>query len=205
MCNEKYLISPHTPPPPPPQPQIRITSDASKLGNKLSKSGNRRTWSVEERKSHSYNVIHNIEERSNIGSDLQGQHDSPVKFNENGEGEVGGGGRYQQPGLNLNQQRKLAITFETKNQDFCRIHAFPPFSLIGRVPWKVNQDHCLMLIIANTSMASHSWFLGLLKNLLLLPTHKELLKDQAGNLNPYVTQNSLRRVEWTTSGRTYLQ
>ena len=47
---------------------------------------------MEERKSHSYNVIHNIEERSNIGSDLQGQHDSPVKFNENGEGEVGGGG-----------------------------------------------------------------------------------------------------------------
>ena len=62
-----------------------------------------------------------------------------------------------------------------------------------------------MLIIANTSMASHSWFLGLLKNLLLLPAHKELPKDQAGNLNPYVTQNSLRRVEWTTSGRTYLQ
>ena len=122
-----------------------------------------------------------------------------------GKGRQEGGGRYQQPGLNLNQQRKLAITFETKNQDFCRIHAFPPFSLIGRVPWKVNQDHCLMLIIANTSMASHSWFLGLLKNLLLLPTHKELLKDQAGNLNPYVTQNSLRRVEWTTSGRTYLQ
>ena len=47
---------------------------------------------MEERKSHSYNVIHNIEERSNIGSDLQGQPDSPVKFNENGEGEVGGGG-----------------------------------------------------------------------------------------------------------------
>lgn len=47
---------------------------------------------MEERKSHSYNVIHNIEERSNIGSDLQGQHDSPVKFNENGEGEVGRGG-----------------------------------------------------------------------------------------------------------------
>ena len=122
-----------------------------------------------------------------------------------GKGRQDGGRRYQQPGLNLNQQRKLAIIFETKNQDFCRIHAFPPFSLIGRVPWKVNQDHCLMLIIANTSMASHSWFLGLLKNLLLLPTHKELLKDQAGNLNPYVTQNSLRRVEWTTSGRTYLQ
>ena len=50
------------------------------------------------------------------------------------------------------------------------------------------------------------WFPGLLnmsvKNLLLLPALKDLLKDPAGKLNPLVMQNSVRLMVWTISGRT---
>ena len=43
------------------------------------------------------------------------------------------------------------------------------------------------------------------KNPLLLPALKELLKDPAGKLNPLVIQNSLVLIAWTISDRTYLQ
>ena len=43
------------------------------------------------------------------------------------------------------------------------------------------------------------------KDPLLLPALKELLKDPAGKLNPLVIQNSLVLVAWTISDRTYLQ
>ena len=88
------------------------------------------------------------------------------------------------------------------------VYAFPPFALIGRILQKVNQDQCLMLIIT-PAWPGQPWFPGLLKmyvkNPLLLPALKDLLKDPAGKLNPLVIQNSLRLVAWTISGRTYLQ
>ena len=43
------------------------------------------------------------------------------------------------------------------------------------------------------------------KNPLLLPALKDLLKDPAGKLNPLVMQNSQRLVAWSISDRTYLQ
>ena len=43
------------------------------------------------------------------------------------------------------------------------------------------------------------------KNPLLLPTFKDLIKDPTGNFDPLVIQNSLRLVTWIISGRTYLQ
>ena len=77
------------------------------------------------------------------------------------------------------------------------MYAFPAFALIVRVLQKVNQDQCLTFIIT-TAWPGQPWFLGLLKmsvkNPLLLPALKDLLKDPAGKLNPLVIQNSLRQV-----------
>ena len=88
------------------------------------------------------------------------------------------------------------------------VYAFPPFALIGRVLQKVNQNQCLMFIIT-PAWPGQPWFPGFLKmsvkNPLLLPALKDLLKDPAGKLNPPFIQNSLRLVAWTISGRTYLQ
>ena len=67
------------------------------------------------------------------------------------------------------------------------VYAFPPFALIGRVLENVNQDQCLMLIIT-PARPSQPWFPGLLKtsvkNPLLFPALKDLLKDSAAKLNP---------------------
>ena len=49
----------------------------------------------------------------NISSHPHGQHYSPVIFNENGV--------YQKPGVDCDQQRNLAIPFEMKDDDYCRI------------------------------------------------------------------------------------
>ena len=49
----------------------------------------------------------------NINSHPHGQHYSPVIFNENGV--------YQKPGVDCDQQRNLAIPFETRDDDYCRI------------------------------------------------------------------------------------
>ena len=84
------------------------------------------------------------------------------------------------------------------------VYAFPHFALIGRVFQKVNEDHCLMLIIT-PACPSQPWFLGLIKmsvkNPLLLPALKGLLKDPSRKLNSLVMQNSLQLV---ASDRTYL-
>ena len=65
------------------------------------------------------------------------------------------------------------------------------------------------MLIITPAWPGQPWFPGLLKmsvkNPLLLPALKDLLKDPAGKLNPLVIQNSLRLVAWTISGRTYLQ
>ena len=88
------------------------------------------------------------------------------------------------------------------------VYDFPTFALIERVLQKVNQHQCLM-VITTPAWPGQPWFVGLLKitvkNQLLLPALKDLLKDPAGNLNPLVMQNSLRLVVWTVSDRTYLQ
>ena len=88
------------------------------------------------------------------------------------------------------------------------VYTFPLFAPIRRVLQKVNQDQCLMLIIT-PAWPGQPWFPELLKmsvkNPLLLPALKDLLKYPAGKLNPLVIQNSLRLVAWTISGRTYLQ
>ena len=59
----------------------------------------------------SYNVIYNIGER--CGSHPHGQNDSPVILNENG--------RYLKPRVICDQQRNLAIPFETKDCDYSQI------------------------------------------------------------------------------------
>ena len=68
------------------------------------------------------------------------------------------------------------------------------FALIGRVLQKVNQDQCLMLIIP-PAWSGQPWFPGLfkmsVKNPLLLPALKDLLKDPALKLNLLIMQNSL--------------
>ena len=88
------------------------------------------------------------------------------------------------------------------------VYVFLPLALMGRVLQKVNQDQCLMLIIT-PAWPGQPWFLGLfkmfVKNPLLLPALKDLLKDPAEKLNPFVIQNSPRIVNWTISDRTYLQ
>ena len=88
------------------------------------------------------------------------------------------------------------------------LHSFSPSALIGRLLQKVNQDHCLMLRIT-PPWPNQPWFPGLLKiyvkNPLLLPALKDLLKDPAGKLNPLVMQNSQRLVAWSISDRIYLQ
>ena len=71
---------------------------------------------------------------------------------------------------------------------------FSPFCSYWKSFQKVNQDQCLMLIIT-PALQDQPWFLGLLKmsvkNLLLLPAFKVLLKDPAGKLNSLLIQNSL--------------
>ena len=88
------------------------------------------------------------------------------------------------------------------------MHDFPPFTLIGRVLQKVSKDQGLILIIT-PGWPGQSWFPGLLKmsvkNSLLIPALKDLLKDPAGKLNPLVMQNLLRLMTWAILGRTYLQ
>ena len=88
------------------------------------------------------------------------------------------------------------------------MYAFPPFVLIAQVFQKVNQDLCLVLTI--TPAWTGPWnFLGPLKTFvkdpLLLPALKDLLKPLAGKLNPLLIQNSLQLMGWKISGRTYLQ
>ena len=65
------------------------------------------------------------------------------------------------------------------------------------------------MLIITPAWPGQTWFPRLLKmsvkNPLLLPARKDLLKDLAGKLNPFVMQNSLRLLAWTISGRTYLQ
>ena len=82
------------------------------------------------------------------------------------------------------------------------MYTFTPFALIGRVLQKVNQDQCRMLI-TTPAWLSQPWFLGLLKifvkNSLLLPVLKDLLRDPAGMLNLPVMQNSLQLLAWTVS------
>ena len=60
----------------------------------------------------------------------------------------------------------------------------------------------------SASSVSHK-FLGPLKTFvkdpLLLPALKDLLKPLAGKLNPLLIQNSLQLMGWKISGRTYLQ
>ena len=73
----------------------------------------------------------------------------------------------------------------------------PLLALIGQFLQKVNQDQCLMLTITQ-AWPDQSWFPEFLKmslkNPLLLPVFKDLLKDPAGKLNPPIMQNSLRIV-----------
>ena len=65
------------------------------------------------------------------------------------------------------------------------------------------------MLIITPAWPGQPWFLGLLKmsvkNSLLLPALKDLLKDPAGKLNPLVMQNSMRLVAGTISSRTYMQ
>ena len=61
----------------------------------------------------SYNVLHIKGKGCNISSHSHGQHDSPVILNENEW--------YQKQGVDCDQQRNLAIPFETKDHDYCGI------------------------------------------------------------------------------------
>ena len=61
----------------------------------------------------SYNVLHIKGKGCNISSHPHGQHDSPIILNENGG--------YQKPGVDCDQQGNLAIPFEAKDNDYCRI------------------------------------------------------------------------------------
>ena len=65
------------------------------------------------------------------------------------------------------------------------------------------------MLIITPAWPDQPWFPRLLKmsvkNPLLLPALKDLLKQPAKKLNPLATQNPLRLVAWTISDRTYLQ
>ena len=61
----------------------------------------------------SYNVLHIKRTGCNISSHPHGQHGSPIILNENGG--------YQKPGVDCDQQGNLAIPFEAKDNDYCRI------------------------------------------------------------------------------------
>ena len=61
----------------------------------------------------SFNVLHIKGKGSNISSHPHGQHDSSIILKENGV--------YQKPGIDFDQQGNLAIPFEAKDNDYCRI------------------------------------------------------------------------------------
>ena len=61
----------------------------------------------------SYNVLHIKGKGYNISSHPHGQSDSPIILNENRG--------YQKPGVDCDQQGNLAILFEAKDNDYCRI------------------------------------------------------------------------------------
>ena len=97
---------------------IKVRCIITRLGSELSRPGNSGAMVHGETKvSHKYlgaryNVLHIKEKGCNISSHPQEQHDTPVILNEWG---------YQKPRADCDQQINLAMSFETKDHDYCQI------------------------------------------------------------------------------------
>ena len=82
-------------------------------------------------------------------------------------------------------------------------YAFPPFSLIGRVLWKVRADQSTIVLIT-PAWKTQAWYPQLLelsiKNPIMIPQLPFLLRNPQGQAHPLVKNQSLRLVPWTVSG-----
>jgi len=87
-------------------------------------------------------------------------------------------------------------------------YAFPPFCLIGRVLTKVRNEKCTLMLVAPVWQTQH-WYPLLLemsiRNPVLLPQHRDLLKDPSGKNHPLTQKRSIHLAVWLVSGHTYLQ
>ena len=85
-----------------------------------------------------------------------------------------------------------------------RGYAFPPFSLISRVLWKVRQEEATILLIT-PAWQTQAWYPQLLylsiRNPILLPVWPSLLKNPQGENHPLLKNRTLRLVVWTISGK----
>ena len=82
-----------------------------------------------------------------------------------------------------------------KPRFYLQAYAFPPFSLIGRVLRKVEVDQATLLVVAPV-WQGQPWFPKLLqlsiRNPILLPFQKDMLKNPRGESHPLLLNSSLR-------------
>ena len=87
-------------------------------------------------------------------------------------------------------------------------YAFPPFCLIGRVLSKVRKDGGKLILVTPVWQAQY-WYSLLLemsvRNPLLLPQHKDLLKNPMGQNHPLSEKKCLSLAVWVVSGNVWLQ
>ena len=90
-----------------------------------------------------------------------------------------------------------------QNWDKMFPYAFPPFCLVGRTLRKA-QKHHIQMIIVTPVWITQPWYPLLLemsvRDPLLLPNHKYLLKNLRENIHPLIENNSLRLAAWLVSG-----
>jgi len=85
-----------------------------------------------------------------------------------------------------------------------RGYAFPPFSLIGRVLWKVRSDQATIILIT-PAWQTQAWYPIVLQmsvqNPIILPQYQDLLQNPQGEFHPLLRNRSLELVAWTVSGK----
>ena len=87
-------------------------------------------------------------------------------------------------------------------------YAFPPFSLIGKV-WRKTQEEKVTSILITPTWKSQPWYPWLLKmsikNPTLLPAKKNLLMNPQGSTHPLIESGSLRLAAWLISSNGWRQ
>ena len=81
-------------------------------------------------------------------------------------------------------------------------YVFPPFSLIGKVLRKIQEDRDTAILITPTwqSQPSYPWLLKMSKkNLIVLPAKKTLPMNPQALTNPLIKSESLKLTAWLIS------
>ena len=88
-----------------------------------------------------------------------------------------------------------------------RAYAFPPFALIGRCLWKLEQEKVKELVLIVPVWHNQTWFPTLLTKLIdlpiLLPDLKKIITNPAGEAHPLIEKSSLHLAACRVSGQVY--